>query len=98
MNQFGHMNMQLSPMGPRQTPPLQHPGQLSQAGAMNQVSALPFILAIQLMGLLPLCFPYNKQTKINKILNIIPVVCRHFGSLFCSAAEDVSGLWSALVI
>lgn len=32
------MNMQLSPMGPRQTPPLQHPGQLSQAGAMNQVS------------------------------------------------------------
>lgn len=39
MNQFGQMNMQLSPMGPRQTPPLQHPGQLSQAGAMNQVSA-----------------------------------------------------------
>lgn len=38
MNQFGQMNMQLSPMGPRQTPPLQHPGQLSQAGAMNQVS------------------------------------------------------------
>nr|XP_048690961.1 histone acetyltransferase p300 isoform X8 [Caretta caretta] len=36
MNQFGQMNMQLSPMGPRQTPPLQHPGQLSQAGAMNQ--------------------------------------------------------------
>ncbi|EMP41855.1 hypothetical protein UY3_00890 [Chelonia mydas] len=38
MNQFGQMNMQLSPMGPRQTPPLQHPGQLSQAGAMNQLS------------------------------------------------------------
>uniref|UniRef100_G1NHW7 histone acetyltransferase n=1 Tax=Meleagris gallopavo TaxID=9103 RepID=G1NHW7_MELGA len=37
MNQFGHMNMQLSSMGPRQTPPLQHPGQLSQAGAMNQM-------------------------------------------------------------
>ncbi|XP_077686656.1 histone acetyltransferase p300 isoform X2 [Eretmochelys imbricata] len=37
MNQFGQMNMQLSPMGPRQTPPLQHPGQLSQAGAMNQM-------------------------------------------------------------
>uniref|UniRef100_A0A8B9PYQ4 histone acetyltransferase n=1 Tax=Apteryx owenii TaxID=8824 RepID=A0A8B9PYQ4_APTOW len=37
MNQFGQMNMQLSSMGPRQTPPLQHPGQLSQAGAMNQM-------------------------------------------------------------
>ncbi|KAF4798314.1 histone acetyltransferase [Turdus rufiventris] len=37
INQFGQMNMQLSPMGPRQTPPLQHPGQLSQAGAMNQM-------------------------------------------------------------
>ncbi|XP_009869101.1 PREDICTED: LOW QUALITY PROTEIN: histone acetyltransferase p300-like, partial [Apaloderma vittatum] len=37
MNQFGQMNMQLSPMGPRQTSPLQHPGQLSQAGAMNQM-------------------------------------------------------------
>ncbi|XP_034631661.1 histone acetyltransferase p300 isoform X4 [Trachemys scripta elegans] len=36
MNQFGQMNMQLPSMGPRQTPPLQHPGQLSQAGAMNQ--------------------------------------------------------------
>ncbi|XP_074865897.1 histone acetyltransferase p300 isoform X5 [Carettochelys insculpta] len=36
MNQFGQVNMQLSSMGPRQTPPLQHHGQLSQAGAMNQ--------------------------------------------------------------
>ncbi|NXX40585.1 EP300 acetyltransferase, partial [Tricholaema leucomelas] len=41
MNQFGQMNMQLSPMGPRQTPPLQHPGQLSQAGAMNQQMGFP---------------------------------------------------------
>uniref|UniRef100_A0A7M4FQH2 histone acetyltransferase n=1 Tax=Crocodylus porosus TaxID=8502 RepID=A0A7M4FQH2_CROPO len=37
MNQFSQMNMPLSTMGPRQTPPLQHPGQLSQAGAMNQM-------------------------------------------------------------
>ncbi|XP_028935153.1 histone acetyltransferase p300 isoform X2 [Ornithorhynchus anatinus] len=37
MNQFGQINMQLPSIGPRQTPPLQHPGQLSQPGAMNQM-------------------------------------------------------------
>jgi len=51
MNQFGQMNMQLSPMGPRQTPPLQHPGQLSQAGAMNQVSGR-FVQGVELTSLL----------------------------------------------
>lgn len=50
MNQFGQMNMQLSPMGPRQTPPLQHPGQLSQAGAMNQVSVC-FVQGVELSDL-----------------------------------------------
>ncbi|XP_066489479.1 histone acetyltransferase p300 [Tiliqua scincoides] len=37
MNQFGPMSMQMQSVGPRQTPPLQHPGQLNQTGTMNQM-------------------------------------------------------------
>ncbi|XP_072512346.1 histone acetyltransferase p300 isoform X2 [Notamacropus eugenii] len=48
MNQFGQMNMQLPSIGPRQTPPLQHPGQLTQAGPMNQ--SLAFASRMQQPG------------------------------------------------
>ncbi|KAH0616852.1 hypothetical protein JD844_028280 [Phrynosoma platyrhinos] len=41
MNQFGSMNMQMPSVGPRQTPPLQHPGQLSQTGTMSQMGFSP---------------------------------------------------------
>ncbi|KAL8221855.1 UNVERIFIED_CONTAM: hypothetical protein K2H54_074576, partial [Gekko kuhli] len=41
INQFGPMNMQMPSVGPRQAPPLQHPGQLSQAGTMSQMGFPP---------------------------------------------------------
>ncbi|XP_032129370.1 histone acetyltransferase p300-like isoform X2 [Sapajus apella] len=38
LNQFGQMSMAQPPIVPRQTPPLQHHGQLAQPGALNPVS------------------------------------------------------------
>ncbi|PNI48720.1 EP300 isoform 8, partial [Pan troglodytes] len=35
LNQFGQMSMAQPPIVPRQTPPLQHHGQLAQPGALN---------------------------------------------------------------
>lgn len=69
MNQFGQMNMQLSPMGPRQTPPLQHPGQLSQAGAMNQVSApslQPWVTGLLLLSVVSIKSINKRNLKINQ--------------------------------
>uniref|UniRef100_A0A670Y0H9 histone acetyltransferase n=1 Tax=Pseudonaja textilis TaxID=8673 RepID=A0A670Y0H9_PSETE len=37
MNQFGPITMSMPSVGPRQTPPLPHPGQLNQPGNINQV-------------------------------------------------------------
>lgn len=38
LNQFGQMSMPQPPIGPRQTSPLQHHGQLAQPGTLNPVS------------------------------------------------------------
>ncbi|XP_064419383.1 histone acetyltransferase p300 isoform X2 [Latimeria chalumnae] len=37
MNQFGQMNMPITAMAQRSTPPLQHPAQMSQAAPINQM-------------------------------------------------------------
>ncbi|KAL7982444.1 hypothetical protein Chor_010042 [Crotalus horridus] len=41
MNQFGPITMSMPSVGPRQTPPLPHPGQLNQTGNINQIGFSP---------------------------------------------------------
>uniref|UniRef100_A0A670Y0H4 histone acetyltransferase n=1 Tax=Pseudonaja textilis TaxID=8673 RepID=A0A670Y0H4_PSETE len=41
MNQFGPITMSMPSVGPRQTPPLPHPGQLNQPGNINQIGFSP---------------------------------------------------------